>query len=132
MSTEAETMQGPPALPRIQSLSELEDAGSATPNQAQEILVRERARAEHSYQQFPDLVARLLYVAVAGVDHEYIDRFLLTYRRFATPRALLLRLQLRFRELAQGSSDVPDCVDDFARFRLAFNCSSKLPSHLYV
>jgi hypothetical protein len=82
-------------------------------------LARERARAEDNYQQFPELVARLLYVAVAGVDHEYIDRFLLTYRCFATPRALLLRLQLCFRELAQRSSDVPGCVGDFAQFRLA-------------
>jgi hypothetical protein len=111
---DSEIVDSQSKLPRIHSLSELDEAGSGI--STRELLAQERARAEHNYQQLPDLVSRLLFVAVTGIDPEYIERFLLTYRRFATPRAVLLRIQLRFRELSQAE-EVPDSVDDFARFR---------------
>ena len=39
-------------------------------------------------------------------DPSFISNFLLTYRRFATPRALLLGMQKRMNELNQTSGDV--------------------------
>lgn len=98
-------------LPRIQSLPDID--GIKAGFSAQEIAAK---RAEHNYQNFSELASRLFYAAVSGSDQSYIERFLLTYRQFATPRALLLRLQKRFRELSQVQN-APDGMDDFARFR---------------
>lgn len=122
---DVEMGEGPYVLPRIQSLPmlpELEDGITGTA--AQEQLAKEQARAEQNYQNFPDLISRLLFVAVSGTDPDFIERFLLTYRRFATPRAVLLRIQLRFRELSQNG-EVSDSFDDFARFRYVVNCTAE-------
>lgn len=39
------------------------------------------------------------------VDPSYISHFFLTYRRFATPRSVLLGMQKRMLELHKASSD---------------------------
>ncbi|KDQ63732.1 hypothetical protein JAAARDRAFT_29764 [Jaapia argillacea MUCL 33604] len=51
------------------------------------------------------LLDKLLFLAVSGDDPSYISHFLLTYRRFATPRSVLLAMQKRMRQLDEPSAD---------------------------
>ncbi|KAF8872129.1 ras guanine nucleotide exchange factor domain-containing protein, partial [Gymnopilus junonius] len=58
--------------------------------------------------QWSDLEAlldKLLFVAVSGEDPTFITHFLLTYRRFATPRSVLLAMQKRMRQLDSPCGD---------------------------
>jgi len=52
-----------------------------------------------------DLLEKLLFLAVSGDDWGFISHFLLTYRRFASPRSVVLALQKRMRLLDQSSDD---------------------------
>ncbi|KAG5351213.1 hypothetical protein C0989_007398 [Termitomyces sp. Mn162] len=54
-----------------------------------------------------DLLNKLLFLAVSGDDPSYITHFLLTYRRFACPRSVVLKMQSRIRELDEKSSGDP-------------------------
>ncbi|KZT30401.1 ras GEF [Neolentinus lepideus HHB14362 ss-1] len=51
------------------------------------------------------LLDKLLFLAVSGDDPTFITHFLLTYRRFATPRSILLAMQKRMIQLTQSSAD---------------------------
>ncbi|KAI0271372.1 ras guanine nucleotide exchange factor domain-containing protein [Gloeopeniophorella convolvens] len=52
-----------------------------------------------------DLFEKLLFLTVSGDDWGFISHFLLTYRRFASPRSVVLALQKRMRQLDQASDD---------------------------
>ncbi|TFY80120.1 hypothetical protein EWM64_g3895 [Hericium alpestre] len=52
-----------------------------------------------------ELLDKLLFLAVSGDDWGYINQFLLTYRRFASPRSVVLAMQKRMRQLDQASND---------------------------
>ncbi|KAF8973945.1 ras guanine nucleotide exchange factor domain-containing protein [Flammula alnicola] len=52
-----------------------------------------------------DLLDKLLFLAVSGDDPTFTTHFLLTYRRFATPRSVLLAMQKRMRQLDNPSGD---------------------------
>ncbi|KAI9435016.1 ras GEF [Lactarius psammicola] len=52
-----------------------------------------------------ELLNRLLFLAISDDDWDFISHFLLTYRRFANPRSLILAMQKRMRQLDQGSDD---------------------------
>ncbi|KAI0322721.1 ras guanine nucleotide exchange factor domain-containing protein [Amylostereum chailletii] len=52
-----------------------------------------------------ELLDKLLFLAVSGDDWTYISNFLLTYRRFASPRSVVLAMQKRMRQLDQPSTD---------------------------
>jgi len=52
-----------------------------------------------------ELLDKLLFLAVSGDDPTYGTHFLLTYRRFATPRSVLLAMQKRMRQLDNPSGD---------------------------
>ncbi|KAJ3554551.1 hypothetical protein NM688_g3048 [Phlebia brevispora] len=52
-----------------------------------------------------ELLDKLLFLAVSDDDPTFISHFLLTYRRFATPRSILLAMQKRMRALDQPSGD---------------------------
>ncbi|KAJ7597057.1 ras guanine nucleotide exchange factor domain-containing protein [Mycena floridula] len=52
-----------------------------------------------------DLLDKLMFLAVSGDDATYITHFLLTYRRFANPRSILLAMQKRMRQLDNPSGD---------------------------
>ncbi|KAF8271479.1 ras guanine nucleotide exchange factor domain-containing protein [Lactarius quietus] len=52
-----------------------------------------------------ELLDRLLFLAISDDDWAFISHFLLTYRRFANPRSLILAMQKRMRQLDQGSDD---------------------------
>ncbi|ETW87236.1 hypothetical protein HETIRDRAFT_378044 [Heterobasidion irregulare TC 32-1] len=52
-----------------------------------------------------ELLDKLLFLAVSGDDRAYISHFLLTHRRFVTPRSVILAMQKRMRQLDQTSSD---------------------------
>ncbi|EAU93003.2 hypothetical protein CC1G_06723 [Coprinopsis cinerea okayama7 len=52
-----------------------------------------------------ELLDKLLFLAVSGDDPAFISHFLLTYRRFATPRSVLLAMQKRMRQLDNPSGD---------------------------
>ncbi|KAI0078895.1 ras GEF [Panus rudis PR-1116 ss-1] len=54
-----------------------------------------------------DLLDKLLFVAVSDDDPVYINHFLLTYRRFAAPRAILLAMQRRMRSLDEPTGGDP-------------------------
>ncbi|TFK77078.1 ras GEF [Pluteus cervinus] len=52
-----------------------------------------------------ELLDKLLFLAVSGDDPAFVTHFLLTYRRFATPRSVLLAMQKRMRQLDNPSGD---------------------------
>ncbi|KAH9082162.1 ras GEF, partial [Lactarius deliciosus] len=52
-----------------------------------------------------ELLDRLLFLAISDDDWGFISHFLLTYRRFANPRSLILAMQKRMRQLDQSSDD---------------------------
>ncbi|KAH8835252.1 ras guanine nucleotide exchange factor domain-containing protein [Flagelloscypha sp. PMI_526] len=52
-----------------------------------------------------ELLDKLLFLAISGDDPAFISNFLLTYRRFTTPRAILLAMQKRMRQLDSSSGD---------------------------
>ncbi|EKM83863.1 hypothetical protein AGABI1DRAFT_32846 [Agaricus bisporus var. burnettii JB137-S8] len=51
------------------------------------------------------LLDKLLFIAVSGDDPSFISSFLLTYRRFCTPRKVLLAMQKKMRDLDEPSGD---------------------------
>ncbi|KAG5635097.1 hypothetical protein H0H81_012453 [Sphagnurus paluster] len=58
------------------------------------------------WAKLDELLDKLLFLAVSGdVDPAFITHFLLTYRRFASPRSLLLAMQKRMRQLDNPSGD---------------------------
>ncbi|KAH8102648.1 ras GEF [Cristinia sonorae] len=52
-----------------------------------------------------DLLNKLLFLAVSEDDAAFISYFLLTYRRFASPRSILLAMQKRMRALDEPTGD---------------------------
>ncbi|KAJ3928633.1 MAG: ras guanine nucleotide exchange factor domain-containing protein [Lentinula lateritia] len=52
-----------------------------------------------------ELLDKLLFLSVSGDDPTFVTHFLLTYRRFASPRSLLLAMQKRMRQLDNPSGD---------------------------
>ncbi|KAJ7492597.1 ras guanine nucleotide exchange factor domain-containing protein [Mycena latifolia] len=67
--------------------------------------VKERDASSRPWATLDELLDKLLFLAVSGDDPTYITHFLLTYRRFASPRSILLAMQLRLRQLDQPSGD---------------------------
>ncbi|CCM01971.1 uncharacterized protein FIBRA_04044 [Fibroporia radiculosa] len=57
-----------------------------------------------------ELLNKMLFMAVSDDDPLYVTHFLLTYRRFATPRSILLAMQKRIRALDQPSGDPMICL----------------------
>ncbi|KAI0825148.1 ras GEF [Trametes gibbosa] len=57
------------------------------------------------WMSLEDLLNKLLFMAVCDDDPVFISHFLLTYRRFASPRALLLSMQKRMRSLDHPTGD---------------------------
>ncbi|TFY69742.1 hypothetical protein EVJ58_g219 [Rhodofomes roseus] len=52
-----------------------------------------------------ELLDKLLFMAVSDDDPLFVSHFLLTYRRFASPRSVLLAMQKRMRALDQPTGD---------------------------
>ncbi|KAJ4486179.1 ras guanine nucleotide exchange factor domain-containing protein [Lentinula aciculospora] len=52
-----------------------------------------------------ELLDKLLFLSVSSDDSTFVTHFLLTYRRFASPRSLLLAMQKRMRQLDNPSGD---------------------------
>ncbi|KAI0963551.1 hypothetical protein AcW1_000596 [Taiwanofungus camphoratus] len=77
----------------------LDDSNEAS----REVSVRE-SRAP-PWMTLEELLNKLLFIAVSDDDPIFISHFLLTYRRFATPRSILLAMQKRMRALDQPSGD---------------------------
>jgi len=63
-----------------------------------------------------DLLDKLLFLAVSGDNWGFISHFLLTYRRFASPRSVVLAMQKRMRQLDQSSDD--PMFSSFAQMRM--------------
>ncbi|KAL7285299.1 hypothetical protein ACG7TL_000394 [Trametes sanguinea] len=57
------------------------------------------------WMSLDDLLNKLLFMAVCDDDPVFISHFLLTYRRFASPRTVLLSMQKRMRSLDGPSGD---------------------------
>ncbi|KAF8445971.1 ras guanine nucleotide exchange factor domain-containing protein [Boletus edulis BED1] len=57
------------------------------------------------YATLDELLDKLLFLAVSGDDPTFIAHFLLTYRRFASPRSILLAMQKRMRQLDNSLGD---------------------------
>ncbi|KAI0778171.1 ras GEF [Trametes elegans] len=57
------------------------------------------------WMSLDDLLNKLLFMAVCDDDPVFISHFLLTYRRFASPRSVLLAMQKRMRSLDHPTGD---------------------------
>ncbi|KAI0068347.1 ras GEF [Artomyces pyxidatus] len=66
---------------------------------------REKDSRPVPWATLEELLDKLLFLAVSGDDWGYISHFLLTYRRFASPRSVVLAMQKRMRQLDQSSAD---------------------------
>ncbi|KAG2336650.1 ras GEF [Suillus weaverae] len=64
-----------------------------------------RARRSGQFATLEELLDKLLFLAVSGDDPTFISHFLLTYRRFASPRSILLAMQKRMRQLDNSTGD---------------------------
>ncbi|KAH7104396.1 ras GEF [Auriculariales sp. MPI-PUGE-AT-0066] len=62
--------------------------------------------AANPYLTLDELLDKLLFFAVSGDDATFISHFFLAFRRFASPRAVLLGMQKRLRALAAAPADV--------------------------
>ncbi|KAJ7487620.1 ras guanine nucleotide exchange factor domain-containing protein [Mycena galericulata] len=82
--------------------SEVMDVVDPPPNQKE---IKEKDASSRPWATLDELLDKLLFLAVSGDDPTYITHFLLTYRRFASPRSILLAMQLRLRQLDQPSGD---------------------------
>ena len=58
------------------------------------------------YLSLDELLDKLLFLAVSGDDATFISHFFLTFRRFASPRAVLLGMQKRLRALGSAPQDI--------------------------
>lgn len=66
---------------------------------------KEKEPRSGQYATLAELLDKLLFLAVSGDDPTFISHFLLTYRRFASPRSILLAMQKRMRELDNLTGD---------------------------
>ncbi|KAI6047627.1 ras guanine nucleotide exchange factor domain-containing protein, partial [Pisolithus marmoratus] len=68
-------------------------------------LLKEKETRSAQYVTLEELLDKLLFLAVSGDDPTFISHFLLTYRKFASPRSVLLAMQKRMRELDKSLGD---------------------------
>ncbi|KAG2154869.1 ras guanine nucleotide exchange factor domain-containing protein [Suillus clintonianus] len=66
---------------------------------------KEKEPRSGQYATLEELLDKLLFLAVSGDDPTFISHFLLTYRRFASPRSILLAMQKRMRQLDTSTGD---------------------------
>ncbi|KAG2137992.1 ras guanine nucleotide exchange factor domain-containing protein [Suillus clintonianus] len=66
---------------------------------------KEKEPRSGQYATLEELLDKLLFLAVSDDDPTFISHFLLTYRRFARPRSILLAMQKRMRQLDNSTSD---------------------------
>ncbi|KAF9652036.1 ras GEF [Thelephora ganbajun] len=57
------------------------------------------------WARLDDLFEKLLFSVVSDDDATFVSNFMLTYRRFATPRSVLLTMQKKMRQLDQETAD---------------------------
>ncbi|KIJ21729.1 hypothetical protein PAXINDRAFT_165135 [Paxillus involutus ATCC 200175] len=68
-------------------------------------VAKEKEIRSVQYATLDELLDKLLFLAVSGDDPTFISHFLLTYRRFASPRSILLAMQKRMRQLDNSPGD---------------------------
>lgn len=92
---------------QLGSVLPLQRAGDVTNglNEEERQLLKEKETRSAQYVTLEELLDKLLFLAVSGDDPTFISHFLLTYRRFASPRNLLLAMQKRMRELDKSLGD---------------------------
>ncbi|KAF8560386.1 ras GEF [Imleria badia] len=66
---------------------------------------KEKEPRSVQYATPDELLDKLLFLAVSGDDPTFIAHFLLTYRRFASPRSIMLAMQKRMRQLDNSLGD---------------------------
>lgn len=79
-------------------------------------LSKEKETRSAQYATLEELLDKLLFLAVSGDDPTFISHFLLTYRRFAMPRSILLAMQKRMRQLDNSLGD--PMLASFAQMRI--------------
>ncbi|KAL1738736.1 hypothetical protein HDZ31DRAFT_11016, partial [Schizophyllum fasciatum] len=93
----------------LQVASGTEDAVQATPSsegpQQPKKEKKEKDQRPAQWATIDELLDKLLFLSVSGDDPVFVTHFLLTYRRFSTPRKLLLAMQKRMRDLDKPSGD---------------------------
>ncbi|CAA7265781.1 unnamed protein product [Cyclocybe aegerita] len=89
---DSETSPGLPDPKTQQALADKKNAPRKEPRPTQ-------------WTSLEELLDKLLFLAVSGDDPTFTSHFLLTYRRFATPRSVLLAMQKRMRQLDNPCGD---------------------------
>jgi hypothetical protein len=106
VDTEAESSTNATSLNVPAELSCLTDSAEPTDDIPEDRPgVPERDSRYVPWATLDELLDRLLFLAISDDDWAFISHFLLTYRRFANPRSLILAMQKRMRQLDQGSDD---------------------------
>ncbi|KIJ22487.1 hypothetical protein M422DRAFT_277069, partial [Sphaerobolus stellatus SS14] len=118
------------SLPRSTSLSRLQD-GQNSSQEANSGEFAERGPSGESkddvarknedpppmpWATLEELLDKLFFVAASGDDPTFIKHFFLTYRKFATPRSVLLGMQKRIRQLSHEHSEL--LLGSYAQMRI--------------
>ncbi|KAI5124751.1 hypothetical protein M0805_005385 [Coniferiporia weirii] len=92
----------------------------SSPNQDQEPIVIFKKDPKQTppapWSTIEELLDKLFFLAVSDDDPSFIGHFFLTYRRFTTPRRILLAMQKRMIELNQPCAD--STLAAFAQMRI--------------
>ncbi|KAF8626529.1 hypothetical protein AX15_004834 [Amanita polypyramis BW_CC] len=92
--------QVPPMAKENVGINVLNTSGEKT-----HVEVKEKDLKPTLYMTIEELLDKLLFLAVSADDPAFMTHFLLTYRRFTTPRSVLLAMQKRIRQLDSSSGD---------------------------
>ncbi|KAG8833059.1 hypothetical protein FRC17_000064, partial [Serendipita sp. 399] len=83
---------------------------------ASDTVRNQRESTSLQWATLDEILDKLLFVSVSGDDPLFIQHFFLTYRRFASPRSVLLGMQKRMRQLSQETRD--PLLAKFAQMRI--------------
>ncbi|KAK7058945.1 hypothetical protein VNI00_001569 [Paramarasmius palmivorus] len=110
--TESDVPNAKAITMRSNSVDSLHESQHAAPSSAngdrpnnEKVEPKEKESRSAQWATLDELLDKLLFLAVSGDDPTYITHFLLTYRRFASPRSVLLAMQKRMRQLDNPSGD---------------------------
>ncbi|KAF7969341.1 hypothetical protein HWV62_27669 [Athelia sp. TMB] len=99
------------------SIMTLGVTGSVSSDQLQPMSAEEEPKAPNSrmlglkpprptqWATLDELLHRLMFVGISGDDSTFVTNFFLTFRRFASPRSVLLAMQKRMRSLDSPNDD---------------------------
>ncbi|KAL5527520.1 hypothetical protein ACEPAG_6321 [Sanghuangporus baumii] len=103
--------------PSTESVKSLHETGQQTdPEPIIPLKKDQKQESASPWATVDELLEKLLFLCISGDEPSFVTHFFLTYRRFTTPRRILLAMQKRMLELNQPSADLT--LAAFAQMRI--------------